>query len=116
MIDYSAHTDAKLADLLRAGDHRAYTEIYDRYNGLLYVFAYKRLRDREEAKDIIHELFLAIWTNHESLELNQSLAAYLYSSVRNRIINIVVHQKIAKRYIDSFQYYIENNTDHLVRH
>jgi RNA polymerase sigma-70 factor (family 1) len=113
-------SDNELLSLLRDGDHNAFTEIYDRYNGLLYVFAYKRLRDREEAKDIIHELFLSLWTNHQNLTLTTGLPGYLYTAVRNRIINTITHQKIATRYIDSFQHYLDgnknNNTDHLVRH
>src|ERR1700761_9287535 len=111
--------DNELLSLLSEGNARAYTEIYERYNGLLYIFAYKRLNDREEAKDIIHELFLALWTNRESLPRTTTLPAYLYTAVRNRIINTVTHQKIATRYIDSFQDYIQlsnNSTDHLVRH
>jgi RNA polymerase sigma-70 factor (ECF subfamily) len=111
--------DNELLALLVGGDVDAYTEIYDRYNGLLYIFAYKRLRDREEARDIIHELFLSIWNNHQNLPLSVSLSAYLYTAVRNRIINAVAHQKVAARYIDSFQDYINtsnNSTDHLVRH
>ncbi|MNT58358.1 RNA polymerase sigma factor [compost metagenome] len=38
--------------------------------------------------------------------------------MRNRIINLIAHQKIATKYIDSFQEFIQNNntTDHLIRH
>ena len=61
MSKYAAHTDAALLPLLQEGDREAYTEIYNRYHGLLYVFAYNRLKNREEAKDIIHELFLKLW-------------------------------------------------------
>jgi RNA polymerase sigma-70 factor (ECF subfamily) len=112
-------TDNELLSMLREGNASAYTEIYERFNGLLYLFAYKRLHDREEAKDIIHELFLSLWTNRENLPQNANLSAYLYTAVRNRIINIATHQKTVDRYIESFQSYINtnnNNTDHLVRH
>ncbi len=120
MVTYNTLPDAELTDLLKSGDQAAFTEIYDRYNGLLYVFAYKRLRDREEAKDLIHELFLTLWTNRESLLLTNSLVAYLYSATRNRVVNFITHRKIEERYIDSFQYYLDNahngTTDHLARH
>jgi RNA polymerase sigma-70 factor (family 1) len=112
-------SDNELLSLLREGNTLAYTEIYDRFNGLLYLFAYKRLRDREEAKDIIHELFLSLWANRENLPQAANLSAYLYTAVRNRVINNITHQKTVDRYIDSFQDYIyanNNNTDHLVRH
>jgi len=120
MQPLKSYTDQELVVRLAGGDHSAYTEIYDRYNGHLYLFAYKRLRDREEARDIIHETFLSLWSNCQNLSLVKSLPAYLYTAVRNRIINNITHQKIATRYIDSFRDYIEtadtNNTDHLVRH
>lgn len=44
MVNYALIPDHELADLLKSGDRAAFTEIYDRYNGLLYVFAYKRLQ------------------------------------------------------------------------
>jgi len=116
---YTSHTDEELTDLLKCGDKAAFTEIYNRYNGTLYIFALKRLRSRDEAMDLVHELFLTLWNNRESLIITTSLPAYLFSSVRNRIINIITHLKISKRYIDSFQNYLDkasvDTTDHLVR-
>jgi RNA polymerase sigma-70 factor (ECF subfamily) len=44
MTEWSGSTDAELIALLREGDRNAYAEIYDRYNGILYLFAYKRFR------------------------------------------------------------------------
>jgi RNA polymerase sigma factor (sigma-70 family) len=83
-------------------------------------FDYKRLRDGEEAKDLINELFLTLWTNHQGLFLSTSLPAYLYSATRNRIINFITHKKIEERYINSFQHYLDNTSgntiDHLARH
>ncbi len=114
-------TDFDLLLLLKSGDHSAYAEIYDRYQGLLYVFAYKRLKDREEAKDCIHELFMKLWSDREVISSEINLPAYLYTALRNRIINIINRQKVAGRYVESFQNFAtqvnENNTtDHLLRH
>lgn len=120
MYDFKSANDQELLFLLKEGEHAAFTEIYNRYNGLLYVFTYKRLKSREEAKDLIHELFLGLWTNRKALNANTILPAYLYTVARNKIINLISHQKIATRYIDSFQSYLDemcsNNTDYLVRH
>lgn len=117
--NYSLLADNELAMLLKQGDREAYTEIYKRYNSLLYIFAYKRLGDREEVKDIIHELFLSLWMNREDLTITTGLAQYLYTCTRNRILNVITHKKISSRYVDSLQCFIEqgnDSTDHLVRH
>jgi|ERR1700761_7273064 len=119
MLSYDTLSDQQLASLLRDGDRAAFTEIYHRYKALLYIFAYKRTGQREEARDIIHELFLSLWTKHNALEINTGLAPYLYTAVRNRIIDSISRQKNISRYLDSFQEYIDtadNTTDHLARH
>lgn len=118
MHNYGLLSDHELTALLNADDPGAYTEIYNRYNALLYIFVYKRLREREEAKDLVHELFLSLWVKRAELSITTGLAAYLYTSARNRIINIITHKNISHRYIESFQSFIDegnNTTDHLIR-
>ncbi len=107
MPSYSKFLDIQLIALLKEGNEVAYTEIYERYNALLYIYAYKRLNDREEAKDVIHELFLHLWERRDSIELTSGLAAYLYTSVRNKILDLIKHKKVSERYIESFQNYID---------
>jgi RNA polymerase sigma-70 factor (ECF subfamily) len=112
-------TDDELMTFLKEGNRHAYTEIYNRYKTLLLVFALRRLENEEECKDLLHELFLSLWVRRAELVISTSLSAYLYTSVRNRILDIITHQNISARYIDNFQGYLnkgEDNTDHLVRH
>src|SRR5690554_5368543 len=105
MTAYSRYSDEEILQFLKNGDHRAYTEIYDRYSGHLYIFAYKRLKNREESKDLIHELFLKLWTDREMIAGRYNLIAYLYASLRNRILNLIAHQKVSTKYIESFNQY-----------
>ncbi len=118
MVGYQKYDDEKLSILLKEGDEMAYTEIYHRYNGPLYLFVYKRLRDREQAKDLIHDFFLILWSNHTSIAIQSSLAVYLFTSMRNRMLDLIAHHQVQARYISHFQEYLDveiNNTDHLVR-
>jgi len=119
MSAYSTYTDMQLVALLKQGDQSAFTDIYNRYDRLLYLFAFKRLGEREEVKDIIHEIFLSLWINHEHIELSYSLSTYLHSAVRNKIVDVIAHKQVSARYIESFNLYKDsghNSTDHLVRH
>lgn len=118
MPGYQSLTDAELFLMLCDDDHGAFTEIYDRYSGLLYIHAYKRIRNREEARDLIHELFTALWSNRDQLILRAELSAYLYKSVRNRVIDLVNRTKLQNRYIRSFDGLLNNGTnitDHAIR-
>jgi RNA polymerase sigma-70 factor (family 1) len=118
MTDYSLHTDAALLELLKQGDHAAFGIIHKRYYPLLYSHAFKRLPYREEVRDILQELFAFLWNNRENLNFTSGLAAYLYTSVRNRVINVFAKDKVRYEYAESFQNYIdtgENITDDLLR-
>jgi len=118
MTAYSTYTDSELTGLLRSGDHLAFTEIYQRYTGVLQGHAYSKLQDREEAIDVVQELFVALWTKRETIAFHTTLSGYLYTSVRNRVLNLILHKKVASDYITSLQNFIDHGealTDHLVR-
>jgi RNA polymerase sigma-70 factor, ECF subfamily len=51
-------------DLLRAvarGDEQALAEIYDRYRVILFGLLVRILNSREEAEDVLQEVFLQVW-------------------------------------------------------
>jgi RNA polymerase sigma-70 factor (family 1) len=102
--------DEELIVRLREGSEVAYTVIYNRYKGLLYQHAYKRLRNQEAADDIIQELFTTLWVKRDKIAINTSLTAYLYTAVRNRIIDYVSHLKVETKYINSLQNFIDEGT------
>jgi RNA polymerase sigma-70 factor (family 1) len=115
---YNALPDTELTTLLKAGDSLAFTEIFNRYQSLLYIFAYKKTGHREEAKDLIHELFLMLWEKRGELNIQFGLPAYLVTVLKNRIFDLYKHKKVSQRYLDTFQKYLDttqDTTDYLVR-
>jgi len=118
MANLSSFSDEELIILFKQGDHAAYTEIYRRYSGLLYLHAYNKLQNREEARDILQELFIVLWDRREEIEFKTFLSAYLYQAVQNRILKLYAHKKVRSSYVNIVKEYRlpENNiTDHLVR-
>jgi RNA polymerase sigma-70 factor (family 1) len=118
MAIYSQLTDAELSGLLKSDDRIAFTEIYDRYNSLLYIYAFKKLKDKEEVQDVIQETFIKLWSNRSSFQPGTNLAGYLYTAVRNRSFDIFAHKKVSTAYINSLQDFLNHNesaTDHLIR-
>lgn len=97
---YSKLSDAELVDLLKLGNNLAYTEIYDRYWALLFRHARKILRDDEEAGDVVQDVFTILWGRLETLNFTTSLSAYLYTSVRNKTLNIIKGGKIREKFLE----------------
>lgn len=118
MTAHIACLEEDLLRLLKAGDRLALNEIYRRYQGVLYSHAYRRLPDREEVRDLIQELFVYLWTHREHLDIKSSLSAYLYASVRNRVINQYRNKKVRDNFAGSLQEFIdagENVTEELLQ-
>lgn len=109
-MPYHQFSDEELADLLKNGDHGAFTVIFDRFYGLLFVHACKTIKDEEEAKDIVQELFETLWVRRETIAFEHSLSAYLYAAIRNKIINRIAHQQVQNKYISSLRDFIDRDT------
>lgn len=118
-FNYKILSDAKLVQLLQASDHNAYTEIYNRYFHLLFVHARKKLNDEDLAKDIIQEIFTKIWIKREIQLTATNLTGYLYTLMKNRILDLYLHQEVKTKYMRSLKSFMTTNkstaTDALVR-
>ena len=83
-------SDTELIALLKEGDHAAFKEVYKRYNQLLYVFAYRKLKNREESKDVVQEVFIKVFRNigsfHEDCTL--SVAKRIQDAIKPKFIRI----------------------------
>ncbi|HWW42847.1 RNA polymerase sigma-70 factor [Pedobacter sp.] len=111
-------SDQQLVDLLREGNHAAFTEIYNRYVQELLNHAYNQVRRREEAKDIIHQVFTMLWHKRATIKLSPNLPGVLFTSVRNIVVNQVVRQKVQNKYLESVRHFVSQETvvtDHLIR-
>ncbi len=118
MTDYSNFSDLELLVLLKRGNEPAFSELYNRYKAALYFHANRSLRDHDEARDMVQEVFATIWTKRETLVVPASVDNYLYGSIRNRILNFIAHQKVVSKYTDSIDAFLEqghSSTDDKVR-
>lgn len=118
MKSYRTYSDPELSGLLRVGDQLAYTEIYERYFDLLYLHALKRVGDPEAAKDLIQELFTALWLKRDVQHVQSNLSHYLYTATRNAVFNFIARQKLESKYISQLPDLDRTGecfTDHLAR-
>lgn len=115
---YTDLSDPELVDLLKSGDQLAFTELVKRYNRLLFIHAYKLLKDKENARDLVQDIFIAIWDNRENISAKTNFAGFLYTSIRNKVLNLIIHKKVEHKYLNSLKDFIEKgeaNADYLAR-
>lgn len=94
---YAAWPDATLLEALRAGEEKAFTEIYKRYCYRLFTVAYHKLKNRQTAEELVQDLFADLWSRRDNNQIQQ-LENYLFSAIRYRIINYIKGQKVRMGY------------------
>jgi len=58
----------------------------DEFPGLV-LFAIRFVKDRETAKDIVHEAFTALWERRHTIEPGRPPAPWLMTTIRNKCLN-----------------------------
>jgi RNA polymerase sigma-70 factor (family 1) len=103
MIDFTTLNEDELIALLQKDKLGAFREIYTRYWKQLYADAYKRLKNREMAEEIVQELFTTLWHKRASFHINSTLSGYLFTSVSNLVIDQYRKDLVRARYKESFK-------------
>jgi len=94
--------DHELIHLLKTGDTAAFSEIYTRFAPKLYRQAYQVLQNREETKDLVQDIFVALWNKRTEVQI-QHLAGYLHIATRNQVIKTIAHRKTTAHYFNWLQ-------------
>lgn len=66
-----------------------FISIYRRYWEELFTTAVRALRGKEEAADVVQDVFLSFWKRRNELNIQGSLEAYLHTSVRYNCIHYI---------------------------
>lgn len=102
MVPDVVYTDKVLLDLLVQDDRNAFTILYRRYWMSLYDAAWKRLKNPQQAEDIVQDIFISLWTRRAELAID-NLPAYLHTAVRFRVLNYVERDLAATAFYEPFE-------------
>jgi RNA polymerase sigma-70 factor (family 1) len=61
--------------------------LYDYYYPSLCSFSYRFLKNKQEAEDVVQDVFLRLWKSKAKFNSVKSLSAFLYNSVKNASLN-----------------------------
>jgi len=93
--------DAFLLKQVEQGDKHAFNVLYEKYWAQVYANAYKLLKDADQAKDIVQDIFINIWLKKETHIDN--FPAYMNTAVRNRVFKLAERQKTLSPFLDMVQ-------------
>jgi RNA polymerase sigma-70 factor (ECF subfamily) len=105
----------------RKGDKNAYGKIFHKYYAPLRSFALKYLLDKDACEDIVQEVMISVWQKKSEFKNLNTFKSYLYSSVKNKALNIIKHSKVKEKYqdeikfLESEEYFTDNLIEEEVR-
>jgi RNA polymerase sigma-70 factor (ECF subfamily) len=103
MPAHNTYSDTKLLQSLKSGDQSAFNTLYELYAASLTGYAAARLASLEEARDIIHDLFVYVWDERASITITTSFKSFLFAAVRYRIIDHIRKNITRREYAEMAQ-------------
>jgi len=78
------------------GNVQAFGRIFDIYAASLYRFFFWRLRDKSEAEDLVHEVFLSAWRSLPRYRAKRGakFSSWLFAIARRRLIDSIRKKRV----------------------
>ncbi|MGN0230252.1 MAG: RNA polymerase sigma factor [Muribaculaceae bacterium] len=79
--------DKMLVDLMQNGSRDAFDRIYALYSKKLYLYCLQYVKSREDAEDIVQNVFMNLWVSRHTIQHGELLNVFIFRSAKNQIIN-----------------------------
>jgi RNA polymerase sigma-70 factor (ECF subfamily) len=89
--------------LIQRGDQKAYEEAFRSWYRQLCLYALPIIRDKDEAEEVVQNVFYTIWAKRETLQVSGQLKSYLYRAVHNECLNKLKHEKVKAGYAADYK-------------
>lgn len=80
---------------------KQFKALFEKYYTKLYYSSLAIVRDEDDARDIVNDVFTHIWEKHDSFE-NTVNSMYLYTSIRHRSLDHLKKKKVRDNYANNY--------------
>lgn len=91
-------TDDRLAYLIKTGVKEAFQELFERYAPRIYQFSLSYLKNKQDAEELVQDVFLRIWEKRESLDKSKNIKAFIFKVAVNTIYDFIRRKNIESAY------------------
>lgn len=92
-----AAIDAELVAAMARGDRDALAQLYERHSGILLGLAMRIVRDRREAEDLLHDVFLEAWRSAKDFDPNRGrVRTWLAIRMRSRALDLQKSARVSR--------------------
>lgn len=117
MTNKQPNNELELIQKLKAGDSAAFETLFGLYAGKLFYFVNKYLDLKEEAEEIVQDVFLNLWKHKKEIRSEKAFKSYLYQIALNNIRNYfnkkLVQEKHKQLIAQNYLFEKESDADKL---
>ena len=88
---------------LKRGSRKAFDRIYKLYAGRLLSYCAHYTKSREDAEEIVQDVFVALWNSRETIRQEETLHSLLFTISKHRVINAyrsTLNSPVYEDYVD----------------
>ncbi len=100
--------------LIQSGDQKAFEFLYHCFADRLYNFVYSRVRVKEQAEEIVQEIFVSLWNKRADLQITDSIESYLFAAAKYKILTFIRSEHVRKKYAEEFALFASERYDNSV--
>jgi RNA polymerase sigma-70 factor (ECF subfamily) len=93
MSMHTRNEDQALFLLIKKRDKEAFSALYYKYHAYLYAIALRYLKNKDLAEDSVQHVFIKLWENTKTLNIDINVKNYLYTMIKNHILNQIRDNK-----------------------
>jgi RNA polymerase sigma-70 factor (ECF subfamily) len=96
-----ANVDNHYVLRFKEGDPIAFAYFFERYWEGLYTVAFRHLREEDQAKDLVQEVFIHIWEKRSLVSTEYSdIKFYFHKALKNKILNYYASERVRKQVLE----------------
>lgn len=99
LSEKTTYNDQELIRRLKKDNIEAFNNLFYRYSSKLYHFGYRYLKSKEDAEEMVQEIFSRIWDNRAEIKEEYQFRSYLFSIAFNYIKKYFRSKALVNKYI-----------------
>jgi RNA polymerase sigma-70 factor (family 1) len=105
--EISIYDEAQVLRSLAKGSEYAFTQLVHRYQARVFAAAFQILKSRENAQEIVQEVFCKVWTDREPFLRAENHEAYIFVMARNLALKFL--RRLYNERSRQFQFTLEHS-------
>jgi RNA polymerase sigma-70 factor (ECF subfamily) len=111
--------ESDLLQRLTEGDEAAFRELYEYYQGRIFLFAYRFTKSKYRAEEVVQDVFLKLWERRSQIKIETNFASYLIRMARNHILDglkrVALDKKMQQNMLASMQVLRSSTAEQLLQ-